>query len=111
MELATLLPAQLACCRRELEQRHMRPPSNFVLRIVVEENPKLVRKLNANYADVAPDGGSLDAEDRDALLDVLSRHFTGQPWPRSVGMDATRRFMVGLQQAMIAAKWKVDLLR
>ena len=42
----------------------------------------LVQELNANYADVAPVGG-LDAEERNALLDVLSRHFTGQPWPRS----------------------------
>ena len=107
--MATLLPAPLACCRWELEQRRMIPPSNFVLRIVVEENPKLVRKLNANYADVAPDGG-LDAEERDALLDVLSRHFTGQPWPRSGNMDVTRRFIIKLQNAMIAAKWRVDML-
>ena len=109
MELATLLPAPLACCRWELEQRRMIPPSNFVLRIVIEESPKLVQKLNANYADVAPDGG-LDAEERNALLDVLSRHFTGQPWPRSGGMETTRRFMVKLQNAMIAAKWRVDVV-
>ena len=109
MELAILLPAPLACCRWELEQRRMIPPSNFVLRIVIEESPKLVQNLNANYADVAPVGG-LDAEERNALLDVLSRHFTGQPWPRSGGIDATRQIMVNLQQAMIAAKWRVGLL-
>jgi hypothetical protein len=107
--LATLLPAPLACCRWELEQRRMTPPSNFVLRIVVEEDPKLVRTLNAHYADAAPDGG-LDTVERDALLDVLGRHFIGTTWPRSGGMDATRRFMAGLQRAMIKAGWSVDLL-
>ena len=105
--LATLLPASLACCRWELQRRHMTPPSKLALRIVVEEDPKLVRSLNAYYADAAPDGG-LDAVERDALLNVLGRHFTGHPWPRSGGMDATRRFMVDLQRAMTRAGWTVD---
>jgi hypothetical protein len=59
-----LLPVPLACCRFELAQRDMIPPSNFALRIVVEEEPKLVRSLNAQYADAASDGG-LEAADRD----------------------------------------------
>ena len=105
--MATLLSAPLACCRWELEQRHMTPLSNIALRIVVEEDPRLVRLLNAHYADAAPDGG-LDTVERDALLDALGRHFTGQPWPRSGGMDATRRFMADLQHAMVAAGWRVD---
>jgi hypothetical protein len=105
--LATVLAAPLACCRCELQQRHMTPPSKLALRIVVEEDPKLVRNLNAYYANAAPDGG-LDAVERDALLDVLGRHFTGQPWPRSGGMDATRRFMADLQRAMTRAGWTVD---
>jgi hypothetical protein len=107
--LALLLPAPLACCRWELQQRHMTPPSNFALRIVVEEDPKLVRSLNEDYSDAGPDGG-LDAVERDALLDVLGRHFTGQPWPRSGGMDATRRFIGDLQRVMTRAGWTVDLL-
>jgi len=107
--VAIILSAPLACCRWELAQRHMTPPSNFILRIIVEEDPSLVRHLNAYYADAAPDGG-LDAVERDALLDVLGRHFTGQPWPRSGGMDATRRFMGDLQRAMTRAAWRVDLL-
>jgi hypothetical protein len=107
--LAILLPAPLACCRWELEQRHMAPPSNFVLRIIVEEDSKLVRNLNAQYAGAAADGG-LEAIEKDALFDVLARHFTGRPWPRSGGMDATRRFMTDLQNAMTATRWNVDLL-
>ena len=105
--MATLLPASLACCRWDLQRRHMTPPSKLALRIVVEEDPKLVRSLNAYYADAAPDGG-LDAVERDALLNVLGRHFTGQPWPRSGGMDTTRRFMADLQRAMTRAGWTVD---
>jgi len=107
--LATLLPGPLACCRWELERRRMTPPSNFALRIIVEENPRLVRNLNAHYAGAAPDGG-LEAAERDVLFDVIGKHFTGQPWPRSGGMDATRRFMAALQNAMLATRWKVDLL-
>ena len=105
--MAYLLPAPLACCRWELERRHMTPPSNFALRIIVEEDSKLVRTLNAAYADAAPDGG-LDAVERDALFDVLGLHFTARPWPRSGGMDATRRFLASLQRAMVAAGWEVD---
>ena len=75
--MAILLPSPLACCRWELERRHMTPPFNFALRIIVEEDPKLVRRLNGSYADAAPDGG-LESAERDMLLDVLSRHFTGQ---------------------------------
>jgi hypothetical protein len=45
----------------------MTPPSNLALRIIVEEDPKLVRRLNAYYGDAAPDGG-VDALERDALL-------------------------------------------
>jgi hypothetical protein len=86
----------------------MTPPSNIALRIIVEEDPKLVRRLNAYYGDAAPDGG-LDAVERDALLDALGRHFTGQPWPRSGSMDVIRRFMADLQRAMIKAGWTVDL--
>ena len=37
-----------------------------------------------------------------------ARHFTGQLWPRTGGMDATRRFMATLQRAMVAAGWKMD---
>jgi hypothetical protein len=84
------------------------PPSNFALRIIVEEDRTLVRTLNAIYADAAADGGLDDAE-RDALLDVLGKHFTGRPWPRSGGVDATRHFMANLQHAMVGVGWKVDL--
>jgi hypothetical protein len=107
--LVTLLPTPLACCRWELEQRHMTPPFNFALRVIVEEDPKLVRTLNAHYADAAADGG-LEADEKDALLDVLGRHFIGRPWPRSGSMNATRQFMADLQNAMIAAGWSADLL-
>jgi hypothetical protein len=34
--------APLACCRWELERRHMTPPSNFALRIIVEEDRRTV---------------------------------------------------------------------
>ncbi len=105
--MATLLSAPLACCRWELDQRHMMPPSNIALRIVVEDDPKLVRSLNTYYADAAPDGG-LDAAERDALLDVIGRHFTGKPWPRAGSMDVTRRFMADLQRAMTKTGWTVD---
>jgi hypothetical protein len=94
---------------RLIERRHMTARSNFALRIIVEEDPKLVRTLNAHYADAAADGG-LEAIEMDALFDVLARHFTGQPWPRSGGMDSTRRFMTDLQNAMIATRWGVDPL-
>jgi hypothetical protein len=87
----------------------MTPPSNFALRIIVEEDSRLVRTLNAHYAEAAPDGG-LEPGERDALFDVIGKHFTGRPWPRSGGMDATRRFLAELQQGMIATRWKVDLL-
>ena len=109
MTLATLLPASLTCCRRELGQRRISPPSGFLLRIVVEEDAKLVRTLNRRYVDITHEGG-LEATEKDALLDVISRHFTGQPWPRSGSMDATRLFMARLQSGMTAAKWKADLL-
>ena len=109
MPLAALLPAALACCRLELEQRHITPPFNFLLRIVAEEDQHLVRSLNARYGDATADGG-LEAAERDALLDVLARHYTGQRWPRSASMEVTRNLLVELQTAMTAARWKVDLL-
>jgi hypothetical protein len=87
----------------------MLPPSNFALRIIIEEDRRLVRDLNARYADASPDGG-LETAERDALFDVIGKHFTGRPWPRSGGMDATRRFMAELQTGMTATLWKVDLL-
>jgi hypothetical protein len=102
--LATLFSTPMACCRWVIEQRHMKLPSNFVLRVIVEEDPKLVRTLNAHYADAAADGG-LEADEKDALLDVIARRFAGRPWPRSGGMDATLRFMTDLQNAMVAARW------
>lgn len=107
--MATLLPGPLACCRWELEQRRMMPPSNFALRIIIEEDPRLVRELNARYAGAAHDGG-LEPAERDALFDVIGRHFTGRPWPRSGGMDVLKQFMADLQSGMLATRWKVDLL-
>lgn len=104
--MATLLPGPLACCRWELERRRMTPPSNFALRIIIEEDSKLVRVLNAHYAEAAADGG-LETVEREALFDVIGQHFTGRPWPRAGGMDVTRRFMADLRSGMIATRWKV----
>jgi hypothetical protein len=87
----------------------MTPPSNFALRIIVEEDPRLVRDLNARYADAAADGG-LETVERDALFDVIGKHFTGRPWPRSGGMYVTKRFMADLQSGMVATRWRADLL-
>jgi hypothetical protein len=87
----------------------MIPPSNFALRIVIEEDAKLVRHLNALYAGAAADGG-LEPAERDALFDIVGRHFIGRPWPRTGGMDVTRKFFADLQPTMIAMLWKVDLL-
>ena len=85
----------------------MTPPSNFVLRFIVEEDCKVVRRLNANYADAPRDGG-LDMAERDALFDVVGLHFTGRLWPRSGGAEVTRRYLADLQHAMIATGWKVN---
>jgi hypothetical protein len=87
----------------------MTPPSNFALRVIVEEDPKLVKTLNTHYVAATADGG-LEPGEKDALFDVLARHFPGRPWPNSGGMDAALRFMTDLQNAMIAARWSVDLL-
>jgi len=86
----------------------MAPPSAIALRVVVEENPALVRRLNAAYADAEADGG-LEPDEREALLDTVGRHFVGRPWPRSGGMEATRRFLVDLQRAMRRTGWLVDV--
>lgn len=86
----------------------MTPPSNVALRFIVEEDPRLVQALNQAYAEADPDGG-LDKPEREALQDVIGRHFTGRHWPRKASMEATRRFMADLQRAMAAAGWKVDL--
>ena len=51
-----LLPRPLACCRQQLEQHRMTPLSNLILRIIVDEDPKLVCTLNAHYADEAAGG-------------------------------------------------------
>jgi hypothetical protein len=105
--VSILLPAPLTCCRWELERRHMVPPSNEALRQIIERDADLVDALNEFYGDAAADGG-LDKIERELLLDLLGRHFTGQLWPRTGGMDATRRFMATLQRAMRAAGWKMD---
>jgi hypothetical protein len=107
IRLTTLLSAPLACCRWELERRHMVPASNDALRLIIETAPDLVATLNEYYGEAAPDGG-LDKVEREKLLDLLARHFAGQSWPRTGGMDTTRRFMAALQRAMSAAGWKVD---
>jgi hypothetical protein len=107
MQLSTLLSAPLACCRWELENRRMVPPSNEALRLIIEADPALVNDLNRFYGDATPDGG-LDKVEREILLDLLGKHFTGRSWPRSGGMDATRRFMATLQRAMAVAGWKLD---
>ncbi|MBV9250478.1 MAG: hypothetical protein JO227_14680 [Acetobacteraceae bacterium] len=86
----------------------MTPPSNVALRFIIEESPRLVHELNDAYAEADPDGG-LDTPEREALLDVISKHFTNRLWPRNAGMNATRRFMADLQRAMAASGWKVDL--
>ena len=77
----------------------MVPPSNDALRQVIERDTDLVDSLNEFYGDAAADGG-LDKIERELLLDLLGRHFTGQLWPRTGGMEATRRFMATLQRAM-----------
>jgi hypothetical protein len=107
MHLSTLLPAPLASCRWELERRQMVPPSNDALRQIIETDTDLVDTLNEFYGDAAADGG-LDKIERELLLDLLGRHFTRQLWPRTGGMETTRRFMATLQRAMSAAGWKVD---
>ena len=81
IHVTTLLPSPLACCRWELENRRMVPPSNDALRRIIEADSDLVEDLNRYYGDATPDGG-LDKLERELLLDLLSRHFTRQLWPR-----------------------------
>jgi len=107
IDVTTLLSAPLVCCRWELERRHLIPPSNEVLRQILERDPALVEDLNDYYGEATPDGG-LDKVERELLLDLIARHYTGRLRPRTGGMEATRRFMVELQRAMVAAGWKVD---
>ncbi len=64
MQLSTLLSAPLACCRWELENRRMVPPSNEALRLIIETDPDLVADLNRFYGDATPDGG-LDKAERE----------------------------------------------
>jgi len=85
----------------------MVPPSNDALRQVIERDSDLVETLNEFYGDATPDGG-LDKVERELLLDLLGRHYTGHLWPRTGGMDATRKFMAALRRAMLAAGWKMD---
>jgi hypothetical protein len=85
----------------------MVPPSNEALRQIIEQDADLVDVLNEFYGDATPDGG-LDKVERELVLDLLGRHFTGQLWPRTGGVDATRRFMAALQRGMRAAGWKMD---
>jgi hypothetical protein len=85
----------------------MVPPSNDALRQIIERDPDLVEALNEYYGEAAPDGG-LDKVERELLLDLLGRHFTGHLWPRTGGMEATRRFLAVLRRAMVAAGWKMD---
>jgi hypothetical protein len=85
----------------------MVPPSNEALRLIIETDAALVADLNRYYGEATADGG-LDKAERERLLDLLSKHFTGRSWPRSGGMDATRRFMATLQRAMGASGWKLD---
>ena len=85
----------------------MIPPSNDALRLVIETDADLVEELNHFYGDTTPDGG-LDSVERELLFDLFGRHFTGRLWPRTGGMEATRRFMAEMQRAMTAAGWKVD---
>ncbi len=85
----------------------MVPPSNDALRQIIERDTDLVDTLNEYYGDATLDGG-LDKVERELLLDLLSRHYTGQLWPRTGGMEATRRFMANLQRAMAAAGWKLS---
>jgi hypothetical protein len=82
--LATLRPAPLVCCRWELEQRHMAPPSNIVLPIVIEEDPKLVRRLNTYCADAAPDGVSMPSSQMPCSMSSV----TTSPVSRGVAVAA-----------------------
>jgi hypothetical protein len=77
------------------------------LRIIVEEDPSAAQNLNAYCADAAA-GVGLESYVHGAPLDALGRHFTDQPCPSSYGIDATKRFMADLQDAMISTKWKAD---
>jgi hypothetical protein len=43
----------------------------------------------------------------EALLDIVGKHFTGKPWPRSSDMNATWRYMADLQRAKTTARWSV----
>jgi hypothetical protein len=85
----------------------MVPPSNEALRQIIEQDADLVEVLNEYYGDATADGG-LDKVERELLLDLLGRHFTGQLWPRTGGVEATKRFMAALQRSMRAGGWKMD---
>lgn len=58
-----------------------------------------VRTLITNYAGAAADGG-LESAEQGTLFDVLGRDYTGQPWPRTGGIDAMKKPMADLQSAI-----------
>jgi hypothetical protein len=63
----------------EFERRHIRPPSNLALRTIVEEDPRLVRILNARYADAAATREAVWAASAPANL-----HSSDLPWARAL---------------------------
>jgi len=68
-----------------------------------------IRTLNAHYARAVADGG-LEPDEQNVLFDALNRYYSGQPWPRAGGTDATMQFVADLRNAMIATRWNLDLL-
>jgi hypothetical protein len=50
--------ANLLAASDFLERPWMTPPSNLILRIIVEGDPKLVRTLDTHYVNGATDDGA-----------------------------------------------------
>ena len=101
----TLSPSHLKLCDNTLRSKGLLAPNLAIIAAIVLKNELLTKNLIRYYKTDVTDG-TLDTYEREHLLESVSIHYVGLPWPcNGDSLEYTQSFVDRFNEVICQADW------